>query len=81
MRTFGRQGAFVVTHPGAFTLRVLRAFRANQGLLLAGAVAYYTLLSIVPLLILIVPAPERVVPAETVQFPPGNSMTAPGDTS
>jgi uncharacterized BrkB/YihY/UPF0761 family membrane protein len=30
----------------------LRAFRANQGLLLAGAVAYYTLLSIVPLLIL-----------------------------
>jgi YihY family inner membrane protein len=34
-------------------LRVLRAFRANQALLLAGAVAYYTLLSIVPLLILI----------------------------
>src|SRR6266487_4178215 len=54
MRTFGRQAAYVVTHPGAFTLRVLRAFRANQGLLLAGAVAYYTLLSIVPLLILLV---------------------------
>ena len=52
MRTFGRQAAYVVTHPGAFTLCVLRAFRANQGLLLAGAVAYYTLLSIVPLLIL-----------------------------
>ena len=34
-------------------MRVLRAFRANQALLLAGAVAYYTLLSIVPLLILI----------------------------
>jgi YihY family inner membrane protein len=32
----------------------MRAFRANQGLLLAGAVAYYALLSIVPLLILIV---------------------------
>ena len=44
---------YVVTHPGAFALRVLRAFRANQALLLAGAVAYYTLLSIVPLLILI----------------------------
>jgi YihY family inner membrane protein len=28
---------------------VLKAFRANQGLLLAGALAYYTLLSIVPL--------------------------------
>jgi membrane protein len=53
MRALGRQAAYVVTHPGAFTLRVLRAFRASQGLLLAGAVAYYTLLSIVPLLILV----------------------------
>src|SRR5262249_567379 len=35
-----------------FALRVLKAFRANQGLLLAGGVAYYTLLSLVPLLIL-----------------------------
>jgi YihY family inner membrane protein len=35
-----------------FTWDVLRSFRANQGLLLAGAVAYYTLLSLVPLLIL-----------------------------
>ncbi|RPH75132.1 MAG: ribonuclease R, partial [Nitrospiraceae bacterium] len=33
--------------PG-FTLSVIHAFRRNQGLLLAGAVAYYTLLSIVP---------------------------------
>src|SRR5947209_13141607 len=44
----------VLQHPGAFALRVLRAFRKNQGLLLAGAVAYYALLSIVPLLILVV---------------------------
>jgi membrane protein len=44
----------VLKHPGAFALKVLKAFRANQGLLLAGAVAYYTLLSIVPLLILVV---------------------------
>lgn len=35
-----------------FLLRVVRAFSGNQGLLLAGAVAYYTLLSIVPLSIL-----------------------------
>ena len=41
-------------HPAAFALRTLRAFRANQGLLLAGAVAYYALLSIVPMLILTV---------------------------
>jgi YihY family inner membrane protein len=42
----------VMSRPGAFALRVLKAFKANQGLLLAGAVAYYALLSIVPLLIL-----------------------------
>jgi YihY family inner membrane protein len=35
-----------------FLLRVLRGFGRNQGLLLSGAVAYYTLLSIVPLSIL-----------------------------
>ena len=35
-----------------FLLRVLRGFRRNQGLLLSGALAYYTLLSIVPLSIL-----------------------------
>ena len=35
-----------------FLLRVVRGFLRNQGLLLAGAVAYYTLLSIVPLSIL-----------------------------
>lgn len=46
--------AQLLRHPGAFVLRTLKAFRANQGLLLAGAVAYYALLSIVPLLILIV---------------------------
>lgn len=34
---------------GWFSIRVLRSFRANQGLLLSGAVAYYTLLSIIPL--------------------------------
>ena len=35
-----------------FLLRVVRSFRRNQGLLLSGAVAYYALLSIVPLSIL-----------------------------
>jgi len=42
-------------------VRTLKAFRANQGLLLAGAVAYYALLSLVPLLILIVIALSHVV--------------------
>lgn len=45
--------AVVLRSPGAFLLQTLRAFRKNQGLLLAGAVAYYALLSIVPLLILV----------------------------
>jgi YihY family inner membrane protein len=43
----------ILEHPGAFAWQTLKAFKANQGLLLAGAVAYYALLSIVPLLILI----------------------------
>ena len=46
-------GAYVIGHPAHLRPEVLKAFRANQGLLLAGAVAYYALLSIVPLLILI----------------------------
>lgn len=33
----------------SFLLRVLRGFRRNQGLLLSGAVAYYTLLSVIPM--------------------------------
>jgi membrane protein len=36
----------------SFLLRVVRGFMGNQGLLLSAAVAYYTLLSIVPLTIL-----------------------------
>jgi membrane protein len=47
-------GAYVLAHPGAFASKVLKGFKKNQGLLLAGAVAYYALLSVVPLLILVV---------------------------
>src|SRR5438552_18422569 len=47
------RSANVRDHLGAFVGRVFRSFRANQGVLLAGGVAYYTLLSIVPLLILL----------------------------
>ena len=51
-----------MAHPRAFAWRVLCGFRANQGLLLAGAIAYYALLSIVPLLILSVIALAHVIP-------------------
>jgi YihY family inner membrane protein len=61
MRPIRPPAVQVLRHPGAFALRVLKAFRANQGLLLAGAVAYYTLLSLVPLLILVVIALSHVI--------------------
>jgi membrane protein len=56
-----REAEFVLHNPWKFFLRTLKAFRANQGLLLAGSVAYYALLSIVPLLMLIVIALSHVV--------------------
>jgi YihY family inner membrane protein len=51
----------LLQHPGGFALQTFKAFRANQGLLLAGAIAYYALLSIVPLLILTVIALSHFV--------------------
>ncbi|MDO8991020.1 MAG: YihY/virulence factor BrkB family protein [Sideroxyarcus sp.] len=54
MKLIDPRTAHIIRNPVAFTLQVLKAFQANQGLLLAGAVAYYALLSIVPLLILMV---------------------------
>jgi len=49
-----RANLYILGHPLEFALGVLKCFRANQGLLLAGAVAYYALLSIVPFLMLVV---------------------------
>jgi membrane protein len=51
--TFGERSAHIFKNPGRFALCVLKSFRDNQGLLLAGAVAYYALLSLIPLLILL----------------------------
>jgi membrane protein len=48
-----RQNPYQITcRLAGFLLRVVRGFMHNQGLLLSGAVAYYTLLSIVPLSII-----------------------------
>jgi membrane protein len=55
------QAAYVFANPGRFSWHVLKAFKKNQGLLLAGAVAYYALLSVVPLLILAVIALSHVI--------------------
>lgn len=61
MRILSPATAHVLANPWAFTRRVLSAFMKNQGLLLAGAVAYYALLSVVPLLILAVIGLSHVV--------------------
>ncbi|MHA4868587.1 YihY/virulence factor BrkB family protein [Duganella sp. PWIR1] len=53
--------AYVAAHPMDFTVQCLKGFRANQGLLLAGAVAYYSLLSILPLLMLVVVVLSHVI--------------------
>ena len=65
MRFLSPPAAHVLSSPGAFAWRVLKGFKANQGLLLAGAVAYYALLSVVPLLVLAVIGLSHLVdPAE-----------------
>lgn len=51
---------FVLHNPLYFTKQVFTGFRANQGFLLSGAVAYYTLLSIVPMLTLILVALSQI---------------------
>ncbi|MDP9899892.1 YihY/virulence factor BrkB family protein [Variovorax ginsengisoli] len=51
----------LLRHPLRFLWDALKVFKANQGLLLAGAVAYYALLSIVPLLIVSVIALSHLI--------------------
>ena len=58
----------ILQRPGAFALRVLRGFRANQGFLLASAVAFNTLLSILPLMIVILLVLARFVDEAALLF-------------
>ena len=64
MKLLSQNARRLIKQPGPFVLAVLKQFRANQGLLLAGAIAYYTLLSLVPLLILILLTLSHVVDEE-----------------
>jgi membrane protein len=57
---------FVLDNPWLFTRRILAGFRANQGFLLAGAIAYYTLLSIVPMLAVILVALSQIIDQKQV---------------
>jgi len=65
MRRLSLRVRYVLDHPWRFAGQVVSGFRANQGLLLAGAVAYYTLLSMLPMfaLILVLLSQFRDTPA------------------
>jgi len=56
----------VVCHPGRFFWRVIVGFKHNQGVLLSGAVAYYMLLSIVPLLALLLVGLSQIYPPDVL---------------
>jgi membrane protein len=53
MTILSSRAHYVLDRPWRFVGQVAIGFRANQGFLLAGAVAYYTLLSLVPMFALI----------------------------
>ncbi|MEN8176785.1 MAG: YihY/virulence factor BrkB family protein [Pseudomonadota bacterium] len=58
---FSPRVRIILARPHSFAFRVLQGFRANQGLLLSGAIAYYTLLSIIPLFALLLLVLSHVV--------------------
>lgn len=65
MKPLTQSARYVLKHPFGFILLTLKGFHRNQGILLAGAIAYYALLSSVPFLILTVMAlSNRVDQAE-----------------
>lgn len=61
MTLVSKRARTVLAHPARFAAQTFRGFSKNQGLLLAGAIAYYALLSVVPLLILSVIALSHIV--------------------
>ena len=73
---------FVLDNPWRFVLRVIAGFRANQGFLLAGAVAYYTLLSLVPMCALILVLLTRIwdLSALLATLRESLALVAPGQT-
>ncbi len=70
----------VLLDPLGFIGSILSGFRANQGFLLAGAVAYYTLLSIVPMFALILVVLSQVIePQRLLDITQGYlALVAPG---
>lgn len=56
----------VLEHPLRFSWQVICAFRSNQGMLLASALAYYALLSLIPLLVLVLMIMAQVYDSEAL---------------
>lgn len=82
MKPLNSRLSYVLNNPRAFLRAVFVNFRANQGLLLAGAVAYYTLLSIVPMLALILIALSQLTDVEPLLTATRETLdlVAPGQT-
>src|SRR4030095_12703764 len=83
MQGFRRSARKVLADPLGFALQVCKAFKANQGILLGGGVAYYTLLSIVPMLILLVIVLSHVIDTELLLATVARylEMVAPGQSA
>jgi YihY family inner membrane protein len=82
LRHFVSPAVEIARHPWPFVVEVFREFRRNHGLLLAGAVAYYMLLSIVPLLILLVVGLSHVLDPAALMATLGRylDLVVPGQT-
>ena len=80
MKIISARARYVLDHPWRFVRQVVTGFRANQGFLLAGAVAYYTLLSIVPMfaLILVLLSQFSATPALLTTLDEYLVLVAPG---
>lgn len=66
MFALSRCAESVFRRPGRFLWHVVKDFRRNQGVLLSGAVAYYMLLSIVPLLALVLVGLSQIYPTDAL---------------
>ncbi|MEO8485302.1 MAG: YihY/virulence factor BrkB family protein [Betaproteobacteria bacterium] len=82
LREYVSPAVEIARHPMPFVVEVFREFGRNHGLLLAGAVAYYMLLSIVPLLILLVVGISHVLDPAALMATLGRylDLVVPGQT-
>ena len=75
--------ATVIANPVGFMLQVISAFRKNQGFLLSGAIAYYTLLSLVPMFALFLVVLSQVMDTQQLLETTANylELITPGQSS